>query len=412
MTAKYAGNTPATPNVPYGGATATLGLTLLPQSLTYGGGGLPLSLTVPGTTTFTVSSDSGQTVTVALAPETPATVCTLSPSATNNEYTLTAVGPGTCTLLITAGGTTTFGIVDVLQPVAIMGVQTISFGPLAAKTYGDADFLVSASSSSNLPVTFGAAGNCTITGSLVHITSAGDCTITASQAGNTLYNAATPVQQNFAIDKKLASVTPNAASKPYGAADPAFTGTLSGFVPADNVTATYSRTAGETVAGSPYTISATLSPAGVLGQLHHHVQHGELHDHQGDGVGDAERRRARRTARPIRPSPARSAGFLAADGVTATYSRTAGETRGGQPVHDQRDAEPGGRARQLHHHLQHGELHDQQGDEHDGPVGVEPYADLQPKRDADGDCRPGGGHWYRHIQGRCDDARHRRAQWR
>ena len=30
------------------------------------------------------------------------------------------------------------------------------------------------------------------------------------------------------------------------------------------MTATYSRTAGETVAGGPYTISATLSPAGVL----------------------------------------------------------------------------------------------------------------------------------------------------
>ena len=32
----------------------------------------------------------------------------------------------------------------------------------------------------------------------------------------------------------------------------------------DGVTATYSRTTGETVLGSPYTISATLSPAGVL----------------------------------------------------------------------------------------------------------------------------------------------------
>ena len=31
------------------------------------------------------------------------------------------------------------------------------------------------------------------------------------------------------------------------------------------MTATYSRAAGETVAGGPYTISATLSPAGVLG---------------------------------------------------------------------------------------------------------------------------------------------------
>jgi hypothetical protein len=61
-----------------------------------------------------------------------------------------------------------------------------------------------------------------------------------------------------------AAVTPNAASKIYGTADPALTGTLSGFLAVDHVTAVYSRTAGETVAGSPYTISATLSPSEVL----------------------------------------------------------------------------------------------------------------------------------------------------
>jgi hypothetical protein len=69
----------------------------------------------------------------------------------------------------------------------------------------------------------------------------------------------------FTIDKAVASVTPNAASKTYGTADPALTGTLSGFLAADNVMATYSRAAGETVAGGPYTISAVLSPAAVLG---------------------------------------------------------------------------------------------------------------------------------------------------
>ena len=67
------------------------------------------------------------------------------------------------------------------------------------------------------------------------------------------------------IGKKSASVTPDAASKTYGTADPTFSGTLNGFLAADGVTATYSRTAGETVAGGPYMISATLSPAGVLG---------------------------------------------------------------------------------------------------------------------------------------------------
>src|SRR5207245_1774541 len=64
---------------------------------------------------------------------------------------------------------------------------------------------------------------------------------------------------SFTIDAKAASVSPNAASKTYGDADPAFTGTLTGFLGADGVTATYSRTSGETVTGGPYTISAVLS---------------------------------------------------------------------------------------------------------------------------------------------------------
>jgi hypothetical protein len=59
-------------------------------------------------------------------------------------------------------------------------------------------------------------------------------------------------------------VTPDAASKTYGTDDPTLTGSLSGFLAADGVTASYSRAAGETVAGGPYTISATLSPSGVL----------------------------------------------------------------------------------------------------------------------------------------------------
>src|SRR5436309_14279978 len=69
----------------------------------------------------------------------------------------------------------------------------------------------------------------------------------------------------FTIGKATASVSPAAAGKTYGTADPALNGVLAGFVAADNVTATYTRTAGETVAGSPYTISATLSPSSLLG---------------------------------------------------------------------------------------------------------------------------------------------------
>src|SRR5262249_25496458 len=61
-----------------------------------------------------------------------------------------------------------------------------------------------------------------------------------------------------------ASVTPNAAGKTFGANDPALTGTLSGFLASDGVTADYIRTPGNTVEGSPYTISAILTPTGVL----------------------------------------------------------------------------------------------------------------------------------------------------
>ncbi len=90
--------------------------------------------------------------------------------------------------------------------------------------------------------------------------------ISGADSGNYSLSATTATT-SANITPLAASVTPNAASKTYGSGDPSplTTGTLTGFLAADNVAATYSRTAGEAVAGSPYTISATLSPAGVLG---------------------------------------------------------------------------------------------------------------------------------------------------
>src|SRR5207247_6476354 len=74
---------------------------------------------------------------------------------------------------------------------------------------------------------------------------------------------------DFTINKKNATWTTNANSKTYGYADPSplTTGSGSGFVAADGVSASYSRAPGETVAGNPYHITATLSAtvAGALG---------------------------------------------------------------------------------------------------------------------------------------------------
>jgi photosystem II stability/assembly factor-like uncharacterized protein len=79
--------------------------------------------------------------------------------------------------------------------------QTIAFPALGDKTWGDADFDVSASATSGLTVTFMASGVCTVTGTTVHITGAGGCTITAQQGGSGNYNAAPDVPRSFTVNK-------------------------------------------------------------------------------------------------------------------------------------------------------------------------------------------------------------------
>lgn len=85
--------------------------------------------------------------------------------------------------------------------------QTITFGALAGKTFGDADFSVSATASSGLTVTFTASGDCTVTGTTVHLTGAGSCTITAHQAGDATWYPAPDVPQSFAIAKADQTIT-------------------------------------------------------------------------------------------------------------------------------------------------------------------------------------------------------------
>jgi subtilisin family serine protease len=77
--------------------------------------------------------------------------------------------------------------------------QTITFRRLANKTLGDPDFVVSATASSGLPVSFAASGTCVVRGATVHLTAAGVCTITASQAGDANYKLAPEILQSFSI---------------------------------------------------------------------------------------------------------------------------------------------------------------------------------------------------------------------
>lgn len=93
--------------------------------------------------------------------------------------------------------------------------QMITFAALPNKTFGDADFAVSATASSSLTVGFAASGGCTVSGTTVHIIGAGNCTLTASQGGNANYNAATNVQQSFTIGKASSTTTVTASNATY-----------------------------------------------------------------------------------------------------------------------------------------------------------------------------------------------------
>jgi hypothetical protein len=77
--------------------------------------------------------------------------------------------------------------------------QTITFGPLPNKMYGDAPFTVSASSNAGLPVSFAtvAGSACSVDGPRVTLTAAGLCQIAAVQSGAPGINPAQAMQSFY-----------------------------------------------------------------------------------------------------------------------------------------------------------------------------------------------------------------------
>jgi hypothetical protein len=110
--------------------------------------------------------------------------------------------------------------------------QTISFGVLPAKVYGDPDFGVSATASSGLVVSFSASGNCSVSTNIVHIAGAGTCAVVAHQAGNNNYNAAADVTQSFGIAKATPTLSVTSPSVTYNGSPQAanVTGSAAGAV--------------------------------------------------------------------------------------------------------------------------------------------------------------------------------------
>jgi hypothetical protein len=97
--------------------------------------------------------------------------------------------------------------------------QTLTFDPLLDKTFGDPDFIVQATASSGLPVSFAATGSCVVTGATVHLTDGGACTITATQPGDVTYNAASGISRTFRVKKNQTITFDPLPAKTFGDAD-------------------------------------------------------------------------------------------------------------------------------------------------------------------------------------------------
>jgi hypothetical protein len=144
--------------------------------------------------------------------------------------------------------------------------QTIAFGALAKKTYGNAPLTLGATASSNLAVTYATAAPCAVSGATLTINGAGTCTITASQPGDNDYNKAPDVSQQLIIDKAPLTITADDNVKLYGAPLPTFAATYATFVNGDSPASLKTAVSFQTTAtqASPVTAGGfRITPAGA-----------------------------------------------------------------------------------------------------------------------------------------------------
>lgn len=197
----------------------------------------PASATIGAADYAVAASASSGLAVVFSASAGSAGICSVSGS------TVSLLGAGTCTILADQPGSAGYNPAPQAQQSFSIGraSQAISFSsmPPVPAAVGSPDYLVSASASSGLPVTFAAApasaGICTVSGSTVSLVGAGTCSVVASQGGNAVYDPADPVQQSFTVGPGAPTLSPQTIS---------FTSTAPG---------------GAVVGGPAYTVAASAS---------------------------------------------------------------------------------------------------------------------------------------------------------
>ena len=193
------------------------------QTITFGV--LPVKTYGDPDFTLTATASSGLTVIFSSNNNSVATV-------TGNLVHLT--GSGTAVITASQPGNLIWdAALDVMQTLTVNGAaQTITFGALPVKTYGDLDFTLTATASSGLSVSYTGDNPAvaTITGNQIHINGAGTAVITATQAGNLFYIPAVSVPQTLTVNQAALTFTADNKSKDYLAPVPVLTYSITGFV--------------------------------------------------------------------------------------------------------------------------------------------------------------------------------------
>ena len=191
--------------------TVTGLVTQLPPTVTAatinGTVGTPLSANITAT-----NSPTGYAISSGTLP------AGLSLNATTGEISGTpteAVSSSVVAVTATNGGGTsaaanlTFNIAQ--------GSQSITFGALSSKTYGDSTFSLTATASSGLSVSYASSNTsvATVAGSTVTVVGVGSTTITASQSGNANFSAAANVNQSLTVNPKALTGSFTANNKTF-----------------------------------------------------------------------------------------------------------------------------------------------------------------------------------------------------
>ena len=170
--------------------TATLVVAKAGQTISFA----PLANRAYGSGSFNVAATSSSRLPVGFR--------IVSGPARISGTTVTITGVGTVVIRASQPGNANYSAAAYVDRsfAATKAAQTITFDLLPSKTYGEAPFALTATSSTGLPVTFQVvSGPATLYANKLTLTGAGKVTVRATQAGNVNYNAAPAVERVFDV---------------------------------------------------------------------------------------------------------------------------------------------------------------------------------------------------------------------